>query len=49
MELQLEHFAVTPLIDNVVKTIEPLAAKKTRRLGRFMRTRCACGKRCSIS
>jgi signal transduction histidine kinase len=27
MELQLEHFALTPLIDNVVKTIEPLAAK----------------------
>jgi signal transduction histidine kinase len=27
MELQLETFALTPLIDNVVKTIEPLAAK----------------------
>ena len=27
MELQLEHFALTPLIDNVVKTIEPLAVK----------------------
>jgi signal transduction histidine kinase len=27
MELQLEHFELTPLIDSVVKTIEPLAAK----------------------
>jgi signal transduction histidine kinase len=27
MELQLEDFALVPLIDNVVKTIEPLAAK----------------------
>ena len=27
MELQLERFALTPLIDNVAKTIEPLAAK----------------------
>ena len=27
MELQLDHFALAPLIDNVVKTIEPLAAK----------------------
>src|SRR5947209_5689246 len=27
MELQLEHFALAPLIHNVVKTIEPLAAK----------------------
>jgi signal transduction histidine kinase len=27
MELQLEDFALAPLIDNVVKTIEPLAAK----------------------
>jgi signal transduction histidine kinase len=27
MELQLEHFALAPLIANVVKTIEPLAAK----------------------
>ena len=27
MELQLEPFALAPLIDNVVKTIEPLAAK----------------------
>jgi signal transduction histidine kinase/CheY-like chemotaxis protein len=32
MELQLEHFAVTPLIDNVVKTIEPLAAKNGNRV-----------------
>ena len=29
MELQLEDFALAPLIDGVVKTIEPLAAKKT--------------------
>jgi len=27
MDLQLEDFALTPLIDNVVKTIEPLATK----------------------
>src|SRR6476619_2049524 len=27
MELQLEPFALAPLIDNVVKTIEPLTAK----------------------
>jgi signal transduction histidine kinase/DNA-binding response OmpR family regulator len=27
MELQLEHFALAPLIANVVETIEPLAAK----------------------
>ena len=27
MELQLEDFPLAPLIDNVVKTIEPLAAK----------------------
>jgi signal transduction histidine kinase/CheY-like chemotaxis protein len=27
MELQLEHFTLAPLIANVVKTIEPLAAK----------------------
>jgi signal transduction histidine kinase len=32
MELQLEQFAVTPLIDNVVKTIEPLAAKNGNRV-----------------
>jgi signal transduction histidine kinase len=32
MELQLEHFAVTPLVDNVVKTIEPLAAKNDNRV-----------------
>jgi signal transduction histidine kinase len=32
MELQLEHFALTPLIDNVVKTIEPLAAKNENRV-----------------
>jgi signal transduction histidine kinase len=32
MELQLETFALAPLIDNVVKTIEPLAAKNGNQL-----------------
>ena len=32
MELQLEEFALAPLIDNVVKTIEPLAVKNTNQL-----------------
>jgi signal transduction histidine kinase len=32
MELQLEDFALAPLIDNVVKTIEPLAAKNENRM-----------------
>jgi signal transduction histidine kinase/DNA-binding response OmpR family regulator len=32
MELQLEDFALAPLIDNVVKTVEPLAAKNTNQL-----------------
>jgi signal transduction histidine kinase len=32
MELQLEPFALAPLIDNVVKTIEPLAAKNENRV-----------------
>jgi signal transduction histidine kinase len=32
MELQLEEFALAPLIDNVVKTIEPLATKNTNQL-----------------
>jgi signal transduction histidine kinase/DNA-binding response OmpR family regulator len=32
MELQLEHFALAPLIANVVKTIEPLAAKNGNRV-----------------
>ena len=32
MELQLEEFALAPLIDNVVKTIEPLAAKNNNQL-----------------
>jgi signal transduction histidine kinase len=31
-ELQLEDFALTPLIENVVKTIEPLAAKNENRV-----------------
>jgi signal transduction histidine kinase len=32
MELQPEYFALVPLIDNVVKTIEPLAAKNGNRV-----------------
>ena len=32
MELQLEDFALAPLIDNVVKTIEPLAVKNENRV-----------------
>jgi signal transduction histidine kinase len=32
MELQLEVFALAPLIDNVVKTLEPLAAKNENRV-----------------
>jgi CheY-like chemotaxis protein/nitrogen-specific signal transduction histidine kinase len=32
MELQLEEFALAPLIDNVVKTIEPMAAKNANRV-----------------
>jgi hypothetical protein len=32
MELQLEDFALAPLIDNVVKTVEPLAAKNNNQL-----------------
>jgi signal transduction histidine kinase len=32
MELQLEDFALAPLIDGVVKTVEPLAAKNENRL-----------------
>jgi signal transduction histidine kinase len=32
MELQLEDFALAPLIDGVVKTIEPLAAKNDNRV-----------------
>ena len=32
MELQLERFALAPLIDDVVKTIEPLAAKNANRV-----------------
>ena len=54
MELQLESFALAPLIADVVKTIEPLAAKNanqvavnvTLRSGRCMPTRCDCGRRC---
>jgi signal transduction histidine kinase len=32
MELQLDDFVLAPLIDNVVKTIEPLAAKSSNQL-----------------
>ena len=32
MELQLEDFALAPLIDGVVKTVEPLAAKNANQL-----------------
>jgi hypothetical protein len=32
MDLQLEDFALAPLIDGVVKTIEPLAAKNGNRV-----------------
>jgi signal transduction histidine kinase len=32
MELQLEDFALAPLIDNVVKTIEPLAGKNANQV-----------------
>jgi signal transduction histidine kinase len=32
MELQLEDFALAPFIDNVVKTIEPLAAKNANQV-----------------
>jgi two-component system NtrC family sensor kinase len=32
MELQLEEFALAPLIDGVAKTVEPLAAKNSNRL-----------------
>jgi signal transduction histidine kinase len=32
MELQLEDFALAPVIDNVAKTIEPLAAKNQNRV-----------------
>jgi signal transduction histidine kinase len=32
MELQLENFALAPLIDGIVKTVEPLAAKNSNQL-----------------
>ena len=57
MELHLESFALAPLIDDVVKTIEPLAAKNANQLAvhcdlrweRCMPTRCGCARRCSTS
>jgi adenylate cyclase len=56
MELQLEMFPLAPLIADVVKTIEPLAARMAirslpnamARSGRCMPTKCGCGRRCSI-
>ena len=35
MELNLDTFALPPLIDDVVKTIEPLVAVKKRKLSHF--------------
>ena len=57
MELHLESFALAPLIDDVVKTIEPLAAKNGNQVAvncdagsaRCMPTRCGCVRRCSTS
>jgi len=57
MELELEDFALAPLIDGVVKTIEPLAAKNENRvavncdgaIGRLHADRCGCGRHCSTS
>jgi hypothetical protein len=37
MELQLEDFALAPLIDGVVKTVEPLAAKNGNQVARAAR------------
>jgi signal transduction histidine kinase len=41
MELQLENFVLAPLIDGVVKTVEPLAAKNGNQL--VVRCDCAIG------
>jgi signal transduction histidine kinase len=56
MELQLEDFALAPLIDGVVKTVEPRQriainswSAAMAQLGRCMRTRCDCGRPCSTS
>ena len=55
MELALSSFAVEPLINDVVKTIEPLTAKNCQQVvrpiatpqsGRCMPIRCGCGRRC---
>jgi signal transduction histidine kinase len=55
MELNLETFALAPLIDGVVKTIEPLAAKNGNQVTvhcdaeigtKCTPTRCGCGRRC---
>ena len=52
MELNLEIFRLAPLINDVVKTIEPLAAKNANQvavhcdaaIGRCMPTRCGCAR-----
>ena len=55
MELHLESFALAPLINDVVKTIEPMATKNGNQVvvqcdpadsARSMPTRCDCGRRC---
>ena len=57
MELRLESFPIAPLVEDVVKTIQPLARKSGNELvvncagdtGMMPRTRRGCGRRCSIS
>jgi signal transduction histidine kinase len=54
MELNLASFSLAPVIDEVVKTIEPLAAKNSNKVGpivtpvseRCMRIRCGYGRHC---
>jgi two-component system, NtrC family, sensor kinase len=54
MELAPSSFALAPLISDVVKTIEPLAAKNSNKvalhcdadMGTSTRIRCGCGRRC---
>src|ERR1700737_4729172 len=54
MELKLASFSLAPVIDEVVKTIEPLAAKNSNKVGpivtpvseRCMRIRCGYGRHC---
>ena len=55
MELHLELFPLAPLIEDVVKTVEPMAAKNRNRIvvdcsqssAPFTPTRCGFGRRCS--